>query len=180
MHIPQKKIAVYIDGSNLYFKLKSLGIKNLSRFNYRKFIQYLAINKRIIYAGYYIGLVRAKDNDAKGQRLRKAQINLLNYLRSKTQLFTIRKGYLMENEGVYHEKGVDVQIAVDLLVGAYENLYDTAIVISSDTDLMPAMSKVKAQGKAVEYIGFGHEPSLAMQTCATISRLLIKEELKNF
>lgn len=180
MSANKERVAVFIDGSNLYFKLKSLGVKNLSRFNYRQFIQWLAINKRIVYAGYYIGIVRAKNNDIKGQKLRKAQINLFNYLRSQSQCFTIRKGYLMENDGVYHEKGVDVQIAVDLLVGAYENLYDTAIVVSSDTDLLPAMNKAKARGKAVEYIGFGHEPSLAMQTCATVSRLLIKEELKLF
>ena len=86
----------------------------------------------------------------------------------------------MKNEGVYHEKGVDVQIAVDLVVGAYENLYDTAMVLSSDTDLIPAMKKVLAKGKSVEYIGFGHSPSLAMQTAATVSRLLVKDDLVSF
>jgi len=87
---------------------------------------------------------------------------------------------LMKNDGVYHEKGVDVKIAVDLLVGAYENLYDDAVIISSDTDLIPVMEKVKKLGKTIEYIGFGHEPSLALQTFATISRLLIKDELEPF
>lgn len=86
----------------------------------------------------------------------------------------------MKNDGVYHEKGVDVQLAVDLLVGAYENNYDTAIVISSDTDLMPAMEKVKKLGKGVEYIGFAHQPTIALQTVSTLSRLLIKEELEPF
>ena len=86
----------------------------------------------------------------------------------------------MKNDGVYHEKGVDVKIAVDLLVGAYENFYDDAIVLSSDTDLIPAMEKIKKLGKTVEYIGFGHKPSLALQTFATISRLLIKYELEPF
>ena len=86
----------------------------------------------------------------------------------------------MENNGTFHEKGVDVKIATDLLVGAYENLYDEAIIISSDTDLIPAMQKVKQLGKKIEYIGFGHQSSLALQTFATISRLLIKEELEPF
>jgi len=86
----------------------------------------------------------------------------------------------MKSDGVYHEKGVDVQIAVDLLVGAYEDLYDTAVLISSDTDLIPAMEKVKKLGKEVEYIGFSHKPSLAMQRYATISRLLIKEEVASY
>ena len=86
----------------------------------------------------------------------------------------------MNNDGKYHEKGVDVQLAVDLLVGAYENSYDTAILLSSDTDLIPAIKKVKELGKAVEYIGFAHKPTIALQTHATLSRLLIQEEIEAF
>ena len=86
----------------------------------------------------------------------------------------------MKNDGVYHEKGVDVKIAVDLLVGAYENMYDTAILISSDTDLIPAIQKIKHLGKGVEYIGFSHKPSLALQKYASLTRLMMKEELEDF
>ena len=86
----------------------------------------------------------------------------------------------MQSAGKYHEKGVDVQIAVDLLVGAYENLYDAALVISSDTDLLPVIAKVKSLSRDVEYVGFGHQPSLAMQTGATLSKLILKEELDSF
>lgn len=176
----QIRIAVFVDGSNFYFKMKSLNFENLSRFDYRGFIKWLARERIIVYAGYYIGAVRAKPDDDKGQKMRQAQVNLFNFLRSKKQNFIIHKGYLMRNGGVYHEKGVDVKIATDLLVGAYENLYDEAIIISSDTDLIPAMEKVKRMGKKIEYIGFGHQPSLALQTYATISRLLIKEDLGPF
>lgn len=133
-----------------------------------------------MYAGYYVGVVRAKPNDVKGQQLRAGQVGLFNFLRSPQQCFVIRRGYLMNNNGKYHEKGVDVQLAVDLLVGAYENTYDTAIILSSDTDLIPAIKKVKGLGKSVEYIGFAHRPTIALQTHATLSRLLIKEEIENF
>lgn len=141
---------------------------------------WLARERKIISIGYYIGAVRARQDDIKGQKMRRSQINLFNFLGSKCQKIEIYRGYLMENDGVFHEKGVDVKIATDLLVGAYENLYDEAIIISSDTDLIPAMKKIKQLGKKVEYIGFGHQPSLALQTYATISRLLIKEELEQF
>ncbi len=86
----------------------------------------------------------------------------------------------MENDGVYHEKGVDVKLAIDLLIGAYENLYDSAILISSDTDLIPAIKKVKFLKKEVEYIGFAHQPSFGLQKAVNLSRLLIKEDLENF
>lgn len=86
----------------------------------------------------------------------------------------------MKSNGVYHEKGVDVNLAVDLLVGAYEKQYDIAILISSDTDLIPAIEKVKILKKEIEYIGFAHKPSLALQKHTTLSRLLIKEEIVPF
>ena len=73
-----------------------------------------------------------------------------------------------------------MQLAIDLLTGAYENIYDTAILISSDTDLIPAIKKVKFLNKNVEYIGFSHQPSFALQRNATLTRLLIKDELKIF
>ncbi|MFH1565535.1 MAG: NYN domain-containing protein [bacterium] len=176
----KKRVAIFVDGGNFYFKLKSLEIENLARFNYRQLSEWLARDREIVYCGYYVGVVRAKWTDEKGQKLRQGQIKLFNFLHSKSQRFIIRKGYLMKNDGVYHEKGVDVQLAVDLLVGAYEDTYDTAIVISSDTDLMPAMEKVKKLGKGVEYIGFAHQPTIALQTVSTLSRLLIKEELEPF
>lgn len=175
-----KQVAIFIDGSNFYFKLKSLKINNLSRFDFRGLSKWLSRGKEIVSIGYYVGGVRAKQSDTKGQKMRRNQINLFNFLGSKRQKIKIHRGYLMENDGVFHEKGVDVKIATDLLVGAYEDFYDEAIIISSDTDLIPAIKKIKDLGKKVEYIGFGHQPSLALQKFATISRLLIKEELEKF
>jgi len=80
----------------------------------------------------------------------------------------------------YHEKGVDVLMAVDLLIGAYEDKYDTAILVSSDTGLLPAIEKVRLKGKKIEYIGFSHKPSYAMIANSDARRLLIKEELEKY
>lgn len=43
------------------------------------------------------------------------------------------------------EKGVDVSLAVDLVVLGTEKAYDTAIVMSSDQDLAPAVEYVAEQ-----------------------------------
>lgn len=175
-----KRVAVYIDGSNLYFKLKELGLSELNTFNYRGLADWLSHKRNVISYRYYIGVVRAKIHNTKGQELRKEQQRLFSHLLSKGQEFAIKRGYIMDNDGMYHEKGVDVKLAVDLLVGAYEDMYDVAIIISSDTDLIPVIKKVRHLRKEVEYIGFAHQPSLALQRYANLSRLMIKEELKKF
>jgi uncharacterized LabA/DUF88 family protein len=112
--------------------------------------------------------------------MRRNQQKLFSFLESPEQNFKIYRGFLMNNGGIYHEKGVDVKIAVDLVEGAYKNYFDTAIVISSDTDLIPAFKIVKEQKKSVEYIGFSHSPSFGLQKHATLSRLLIKEDIEQF
>jgi len=84
---------------------------------------------------------------------------------------------MLKTDEIYHEKGVDVLMAVDLLTGAYENLYDTTILVSSDTDLIPAIEKVRVMKKKIEYIGFSHKPSYALIANSDIRRLLIKDEL---
>ena len=176
----KKRIAIYIDGSNFYFKLKSLGLKNLINFNFRGFVDWLVRDRMTISRRYYVGAIRAKENDKRGQELRQDQQRLFSHLTLPSQDFIIERGYLMESNGKYHEKGVDVKLAVDLLVGAYDDLYDVAVIISSDTDLIPAIQKVRYLKKEVEYIGFAHQPSLALQRYANLSRLIIKEELDQF
>ncbi|MCI4624459.1 MAG: NYN domain-containing protein [Candidatus Magnetoovum sp. WYHC-5] len=43
----------------------------------------------------------------------------------------------------YEEKQTDINIATQLLVMAFQDKYDTAIIISGDTDLIPAIRAVK-------------------------------------
>jgi len=71
-------------------------------------------------------------------------------------------------------------MAVDILVAAYEKLCDHIILVSSDTDLLPAVKKAQEKGVSVEYIGFSHKPSLAMIANCAESRLLKKEDFLSF
>lgn len=172
-----KRVVILVDGSNFYHKLKELKIKDKLSFDYGKFGKWLAGGRKVVSFQYYIGAVREKEGDEKSRQLLKDQHRLFSAL--KKSGWKIYLGYLLKTDG-YHEKGVDVRIAVDLLVGAYEDLYDTAILVSSDTDLLPAMDKVRKLKKQIEYVGFGHRPSFAMQAHASISRLIVKSDLKAF
>jgi len=52
------------------------------------------------------------------------------------------------------EKGVDVNLAVDLATFAFENKYDVAIIISNDGDFVPAVKKSQSYGKKVYNVKF--------------------------
>lgn len=175
-----KRVAIFIDGSNFYFKLKDLNIPNLTYFNYGNFSLWISQDRKIVSKKYYVGCVKAKENDKKAKKMRENQLNLFNNLSSKKNGFYVEKGYIMKNDNSFHEKGVDVKIAVDILVGAYEDLFDAVLLISSDTDLIPVIKKVISLGKEVEYIGFSHRPSFGLIRNASSTRLLTKIEVENF
>ena len=86
----------------------------------------------------------------------------------------------MYDSGKTREKGTDVKIAADLIIGAIDNLYNTAILVSSDTDLIPAIRYIKFRKKKLEYVGFSHAPSFGIQKFANFSRLLLPLDVEKF
>lgn len=52
------------------------------------------------------------------------------------------------------EKGVDIKIAVDMLDMAWRNVYDVAVLVSDDTDFIPAIETISSLGKKVVHAGF--------------------------
>ncbi len=181
-NMPKKRVLIIIDGSNFYNRKKELAIKKhtLNKFNYSRFADWLAEENKIVGRNYYIGVVRAEAGDARGQELRANQQRLFSHLTSPTQKFNVVRGVLMKSDSVYHEKGVDVRMAVDLVVGACEDKYDIAILVSSDTDLVPAINLARRKGKQVVYVGFSHKPTYALQKNSDLSRLITKTELEQF
>ena len=172
-----ERVAIYIDGNNLYYKLKDLKVESTLEFNYRGFCDFLARGRKIVSYRYYVGAVSVRGNDSKALGMRQKQQKLFSNL--EKQGFCVKTGYLMDNNGKYREKGVDVKIATDMLIGAYDNHYDVAILISSDTDLIPAIKYIHYLKKKVEYIGFSHNPSLGLQKY-TLPRLLIREDIEKY
>jgi uncharacterized LabA/DUF88 family protein len=172
-----KRSVLLIDGSNFYFKLKKLGLHHLLEFDFSSFSTFLARKTKIVESKYYIGKIR-QDGTEKTERLFGDQQKLLAKL--KRHQFHYSLGYLLKNDGAYHEKGVDVQIAVDILVATYENTCDHIILVSSDTDLAPAIKKAVYKGKTVEYVGFSHQPSLGLIKFCSEATLLKEEDIKKF
>ncbi|MFH1235351.1 MAG: NYN domain-containing protein [Parcubacteria group bacterium] len=175
----REKVAVYTDGSNTYNKLKKLGLPDEDkRFDFSAFVAHIVGERQLVSKRYYVGIVRDHDGSEKSEKLVRKQQQFLETLRSAG--FEIKKGKIMYDGGRIREKGVDVKLAIDLVIGAADNLYDTAIVISSDTDLIPAIKYARYKRKSVEYVGFAGEPSLGMIKECGSQRLFAKEDLLPF
>ena len=176
----KEKVAVYIDGSNFYgyLKDKEINFPNGVKFDFKSFVDFLVGDRKCVSKRYYTGVFRNIDGTEKSKKLVYGQQKFFTNLENDD--FKIKRGRIVPIGVTYKEKGTDVKIAVDLIVGAVDNIYDTVILISSDTDLVPAVRYIKYKQKKVEYIGFSHAPSLGMQKYADISRLLLPEDIERF
>ena len=112
----QERAMVLIDGSNFYFKLRDLKLHRLLTFNFSRFAAALIGENRLVTATYYVGKVRT-DGTEQARSMQADQQRLFAHLRSHK--FSYSLGYLLRSANSFQEKGVDVQIAVDILVAAY-------------------------------------------------------------
>ena len=176
-----KKVAIYIDGSNFYnyLKDKEINFPKGVKFDFNAFVKFLLNERECVSKRYYVGIFRNIDGSRKSGELVRGQQKFLS--RIENDGFTIKRGRIMRHtDKDYKEKGTDVKIAADLIIGAVDDLYDTAIIVSSDTDLIPAIKYVKYKKKRLEYVGFSHAPSFGMQKYANLSILLLPKDIENF
>lgn len=164
------KNLVIFDGSNFYHKAKHLAPQiHLSVFNYAKFAETLTGSKDN-YIEYCVGEVKPqKFGDVKAANLYAGQQKLFYHLQK--QGVVVKKGFMMKTKDVFHEKGVDVRIATDIVRGALKNEYDICYVISSDSDILPAVETAISAGKKVIYVAFekaGVSKALAVNCSETI------------
>jgi uncharacterized LabA/DUF88 family protein len=170
----EEKVAIYIDGGNFFKKVREYDlVPKGSAFDYLKFADLLARGRAIISKAYYVGIVRNFDNSEKSQKMVESQQKVLSHIGNYG--YIIKRGKIVYDNKI-REKGVDVQIAIDMVVGAVEDAYDTAIIVSSDTDLIPAIKYIRSRGKKVEYVGFSESSSIGMVKESDSSVLLLKEQ----
>ena len=140
----QERVMIFIDGPNLYAAKKPFGVK----IDYFKLIRELAGGRRLVRPYFYTAYNPFSEED-KDQMMR-----FLSVLERGG--FSVKAFPLRMREGRLVEKGVDVAIVTDMLVLAFRNAYDTAILVSGDTDLVEAVRAIKAMGKRVEIAMFSH------------------------
>jgi uncharacterized LabA/DUF88 family protein len=141
----KERVMIFIDGSNLYYSLKDL---NAQKINFKKMLTLLTENKLLVSTFYYNASLNRGVDESKYWEQQK----FFDFLRKipdfKVVLCRMRK-HKRDGKITFDVKGDDVYLAVDLVSGAYENQYDTAIIISGDEDFVPAIQKAQKLGKKV-------------------------------
>lgn len=142
----------YIDGFNVYYALN--GDHSLSYFPYRKYkwLNYKKLAESVIGAHdiitgvfYFTAIVSWKRPDKihrHQQYIKALRSEGVETIQGRFKDKDIRCHICNKIFLTHEEKRTDVNIALKLLGDAIDNLYDKAIVISADTDLLPAIKAV--------------------------------------
>ncbi len=157
-----ERVAVFIDGSNLYHSLKQQFGK--ASVDFEKLCAKL-VGGRLLFRVYYYN---APLDQGKGRERYRDQQKFFASLHSVRYL-ELRMGHLVyrnwPNEPPY-EKGIDVKLATDMLVHGFRQNYDTVVLVSGDNDFSDALQAVKDMGKHVEVALFGRRTSQQLREVA--------------
>lgn len=136
----------YIDGQNVHHAFEKNFKIDSYYFNFRSFCTSVVKNWKNVSSIQikYYGAIYPKELDPVKHHKDNAFYDSLE----KKQNIRVRKGKFNfdrtgRNQYPPREKGVDVLLAVDLICDGFYQAYDQAIIISDDTDLIPAITTVK-------------------------------------
>lgn len=183
---------VYIDGENLSYAIREASDaagfgydrECLKGYDYRGLIADV-LGDMNIEAIYWFGARLKVRSDGlamaeKRNRFNRYQTSLINNL-GKQGIDFIKVGYLRAREGDpcsrcnfaemrFTEKGVDIGMAVKMIEDADNTL--NAIVISADTDLMPALDAIKRRGATITYLSYENRPIVSIYKRASVTHTI--------
>ncbi|AZB73230.1 NYN domain-containing protein [Synechococcus elongatus] len=128
------RIAIFIDGSNLFYAALQLGIE----IDYTKLLACLTNGSRLLRSFFYTGVDRSNEK----------QQGFLLWMR-RNGYRVVAKDLIQLPDGT-KKANLDVEIAVDML--ALAGTYDTAVLVSGDGDLAYAVEVVGYRGVRVEVV----------------------------
>ncbi len=144
-----EKIIIFIDNSNIFKGFRKYDIK----VDYERLKIIITKNRKLNGIFLYEGVVYPMSPGKK-----KWYKNL-----SEKSGYIIKASFdkIAANDAI--EKKIDIKIAIDMVSLAYENEYDTAVLVSGDGDFVPVIKKLKELGKGVELWAFRYSLANALK-----------------
>jgi len=145
------RLITYIDGFNFYFGLRTEGWRRYYWLDPRRLgIRLLKGGQSLVHTHYFTARIsssNAKPDKAKRQQLYLEAVQTcpdttLHYGHYLGKTVTCQKCKATWTS--FEEKMTDVNIAVQLLRDAYADAFDTAILVSGDSDLFAPIETIRA------------------------------------
>ena len=156
-----QRVAIFIDGSNLYHNLKRFNIKT----KFEEIIKRVETRRKVVDIFYYTALLDKSMNEERYNEHKRFLDKIKKIPNFHVVLCNLRKVFLPDGSVDFAIKGDDVYLATDLIKGSYEDLYDIAIIISGDADFIPAINLVRKNGKKVINAFFPKSSSYLLRNC---------------
>ena len=144
------RVAVFIDVANVIYSLKKLDW----RIDYKKLQKYFADNSKLVNIYFYYST--KKENSG--------QANLLEMLARKGFQLRVKevKVIKLKNKETMLKGNCDIELTIDMI--DLMPAYDTAVLLSGDSDFAPLVKYVQKHGKKV----------IAISTRGHVSKEIIK------
>jgi uncharacterized LabA/DUF88 family protein len=141
----KERVIVYVDGFNLYFGMLEAGL------DYCKWLDLILLSSNLLQSNQVLVEVKyftsRVSNNPEKQKRQNTYIEALeaigvNIFFGNYQSDKIECKRCLNVWPKFNEKMTDVNIATQILIDAYQDKYDMAMLISGDSDLVPPMRAV--------------------------------------
>jgi uncharacterized LabA/DUF88 family protein len=141
------RVIAYIDGYNLYYGLRDRGWKRFYWLNLQKLAeQYLRSDEILLETKYFTTIVKNPDDKRRRQQVFLEALQTIPNLSFFFGHFlsdTITCRNCGHTYTTHHEKMTDVNISVELMKDAFQDKFDTAFLISADSDLVSPIRTIQ-------------------------------------
>lgn len=171
----KERISIFIDGSNLYHNLKKLKVK----LDFEKLIKNLIRDRELIEVYYYTANLNINEDKDKYWEHQRFLDELRKIPKFNVILCNLKRIRQDDGNYKYFIKGDDARLIHDFIVGAYEDLYDVAIIISGDEDFEPMIKTAQKKGKKIGNVFFKSSSSSLLRNSCDFS-VCINKNLEKF
>ena len=140
----KKRVAIFIDGANLYYAINKLRIK----VDYTKLLKHLVGEDSLYRATYYTGIDSTNNKE----------LGFLNWL-GHHGFHVVTKELVKRTDGS-KKANLDIEMALDMV--SLASHYDKLILIGGDGDFACALKQVSSQGCQIEVVSLKSSTSEAL------------------
>ncbi len=176
------RVVVYIDGFNLYFGMIDAGYSHCKWLDVDKLVRgYLSSNQELVEIKFFTSRISHSPQKQKRQTtyLEAVETTGVKIIYGLYKAKNIECDNCGHSWNISNEKMTDVNIATHLIIDAFQDKYDTAILISGDSDLVPPIRAVHENfpQKSVSVFFPPHRHNNTVATAAKGSQTIGRKKL---